>query len=209
MWHLSFCGHGGKVQCEVLGCLADTFFLIVFKASTTGGAGCRTCQTGDHGRAECHHRGTWPTRSTSYSVYNQLSFLINLMAWSVSVYRNIILCSLALTCLIRLGGGGRFRYAEVCRAREISIREMTAETFFGSQKLSLHFNGKISFILWHLNHFCSNSQVKKKRFRLEFETLSLFCLTTLNHSEVTSLGMTISFSYLCFCLVLSRVLEPM
>lgn len=80
MWPLSSCCYGGKVQCEVLGCLADTFFLIVFKASTTGGAGCRTCQTGDHGRVECHHRGTWPTRSTSYSVYNQLSFLINLMA---------------------------------------------------------------------------------------------------------------------------------
>lgn len=56
------------------------FLLVVFKASTTGGAGCRTCQTGDHGRVECHHRGTWPTRSTSYSVYNQLSFLIKLMA---------------------------------------------------------------------------------------------------------------------------------
>lgn len=59
------------------------FLLVVFKASTTGGAGCRTCQTGDHGRVECHHRGTWPTRSTSYSVYNQLSFLL---IWWLNIF---------------------------------------------------------------------------------------------------------------------------
>lgn len=64
-----------------------TLFVTVFKASTTGGAGCRACQAGDHGRVECYHRGTWPTRSTSYSVYNQLSFLINLMA--LSIYQSI------------------------------------------------------------------------------------------------------------------------
>jgi len=62
--------------------LVHKFVLISFLlliASAASGSSRRTCQTSDHGWTECHHRGTWPSRSTSYSVYNLLSYIIALL----------------------------------------------------------------------------------------------------------------------------------
>ena len=40
-------------------------FWSSFIAPATSGAGCGAGQAGDHGRAERHHRGTWPFRFSS------------------------------------------------------------------------------------------------------------------------------------------------
>lgn len=50
--------------------LWQTFVHLCFTASAAGGSGCGASQTGDHGRAQCCHRGTWTARSSTYSVYS-------------------------------------------------------------------------------------------------------------------------------------------
>lgn len=53
--------------------------LLCFTASAAGGSSCGASQAGDHGRAQCCHRGTWTARSSTYSVYSSTFSLLMLL----------------------------------------------------------------------------------------------------------------------------------
>lgn len=56
--------------------LATLCFSVRFAAPAAGGSSCGASQTGDHGRAQCCHRGTWTARSSTYSVYSSIYSLL-------------------------------------------------------------------------------------------------------------------------------------